>query len=159
MIRGGQKYDSPGMGRVYCEAWKAAYAGIVPQEFLDGLTPESSAPPAEKISAENCLVYEDGGIVAGLVTFGPTRDGGDAGEIRTLYVLPGFWRNGAGSELFATALQKMKDAGYRRVCVWTLTENGRARRFYEKMGMINADERQIEIAGKMLSETRYDMDI
>jgi len=154
MIRGGCKDDSLAMGRVYCEAWKSAYVGIVPQDFLDALTPEMAAPPAERIAPENCRVYEDGGEVAGLINFVPS---GDEGEIRSIYVLPTCWKGGVGRRLFSEACGALREAGCGKVFLWVLTENASARGFYERMGMSPAGEQTITIAGKELSETRYEM--
>ena len=161
MIRGGKGSDSQAMGRVYCEAWKTGYDGIVSREFLDRITPEMAAPPEERISPDSCLVYEENGEVTGLVNFGPSRDADSRGmgEIRTLYVLPGAWRHGVGRALFTGAAERLKAAGYKRLILWTLSQNARARGFYEHMGMTSAGERNIVIAGEKLRETRYEMDI
>lgn len=154
MIRNGTANDSLPMGRVYCGAWKAAYAGIVPQDFLDALTPEMAAPPAGRITPENSRVYEVGGVVAGLISFAHS---GDEGEIRSIYVLPEYWKGGIGRKLFSEACRALRDAGCGKVFLWVLTENARARAFYERMGMKPAGEHTITIAGKELSETRYEM--
>ena len=137
MIRGGNSGDSAAMGRIYCEAWKKAYDGIVPGEFLERLTPEMAAPPPERISPDNCFVYDTGDGAIGLVSFGPCRDeaANGAAEIYSIYVLPVNWKSGIGSQLFAAAKDKLAYAGYKKLILWTLTENSRARAFYEKMGM------------------------
>ena len=158
MIRGGSGADSAAMGRIYCEAWKKAYAGIVPDEFLNWLTPEKSAPPAERISPDNCLVYDVDGEAVGLVSFGPARSG-EGSEIYSIYVRPSYWKSGIGGSLFAAARDKLAQAGHKRLMLWTLTENQPARAFYERMGMRQAGGRTIEFAGKELSETGYEMDI
>lgn len=161
MIRGGTGADSLAMGRVYCEAWKQAYDGMVPSDFLDRLTPEMAAPPAERISPENSLVCEENGTVCGLVNFGPSRDPDTAGmaEIRSIYVLPDSWRRGTGRMLFEGAVEKLRCAGYKKLFLWVLADNSRARSFYERMGMKKAGKRMTEIAGKTLPEVRYERDI
>ena len=161
MIRGGNSGDSAAMGRIYCEAWKKAYDGIVPGEFLERLTPEMAAPPPERISPDNCFVYDTGDGAIGLVSFGPCRDeaANGAAEIYSIYVLPVNWKSGIGSQLFAAAKDKLAYAGYKKLILWTLTENRRARAFYEKMGMREYSKRTTEIAGKALPETGYEMDI
>ena len=161
MIRGGNSGDSAAMGRIYCEAWKKAYAGIVPGEFLGSLSPEMTAPPPERISPDNCFVYDIDGEAVGLVNFGEVREAGIAGaaEIHSIYVRPDHWQGGIGRKLFAAACEKLAAAGYKKLILWTLAENTRARAFYERMGMKAFGEREIEIAGKVLSETGYEMDI
>ena len=161
MIRGATGADSLAMGKVYCEAWKSAYDGIVPRDFLDRLTPEMAAPPEDRISPENSLLYEENGCVKGLVNFGPSRDADSAGmaEIRSIYVLPGAWRGGVGRELFENAVEKLRKTGFTRMILWVLTDNSQARGFYEHMGMRPGRTRKITIAGAVLSETRYEMAI
>jgi hypothetical protein len=39
--------------------------------------------------------------------------------------------------------------------LWALTDNARARRFYERMGMTAVDSRRIAIGGRELEETGY----
>ena len=158
MIRGGTGADSAAMGRIYSEAWKKAYAGIVPDEFLNRLTPETTAPPADKISPDNSLVYDVEGEAVGLVSFGPARTG-EGCEIYSIYVRPDHWKSGIGGRLFAAACEKLAADGYKKLILWTLTENSNARAFYERMGMHRTAERIIEIAGKPLSETGYELDI
>lgn len=158
MIRPGTGRDSADMGRIYCLAWQRAYAGIVPDEFLESLSAENCAPPPEVIAPDNCRVYEEAGRAVGLVNFGPARDGGadDLAEVRTIYVLPEYWRKGIGRVLIRAAADAIRDAGYPGFFLWVLTENIRARRFYESMGLrFTGEERAMEIAGKQLSESRY----
>jgi ribosomal protein S18 acetylase RimI-like enzyme len=59
---------------------------------------------------------------------------GETGELYTLYVMPAHWSTGVGRALTDAALDGLRAAGYRRVVLWTLTENARARRFYDKAG-------------------------
>jgi len=149
--------DRAAIGRIYCEAWKAAYRGLVPDEFLDSLTDENCMPPPGKVSDGSCLVYESDGNAVGLVSFGPGRESENIAEIRTIYVLPEKWRGGIGAELLAAALNELKGRGHDRVFLWTLEGNVRARRFYERRGMQHTRFRKIKIAGKLLTECRYEI--
>lgn len=156
MIRGGIGSDSPAMGKVYCEAWRTAYRGIVSEEFLNELTPETAAPPPESISQDNTLVCVEDGRVVGLVNFGQGRDA-DGYELRSIYVLPGYWRKGVGRRLFTAAAEVIEAAGNAGFYLWVLTDNARARRFYESMGMQPVGRRVTEIAGRELPETCYSL--
>lgn len=146
------------MGRVYCLSWQKAYEGIVPQDFLNHLTPENSAPPADRISAGNSRVFEENGEIVGLVNFGVSRTpiSENFGELRSIYVLPEHWAKGIGSRLFAEARAELKKAGFDGFYLWVLRDNLRARRFYEKMGMTSANAEKIDsIGGKELVEVKY----
>jgi GNAT superfamily N-acetyltransferase len=56
------------------------------------------------------------------------------GVLQTLYVLPESWSQGVGSALHDLALQRLREANVEEARLWTLTENHRARAFYEKRG-------------------------
>jgi len=64
----------------------------------------------------------------------PAGQAGQTGELYTLYVAPAHWSTGAGRALTDAALDGLRAAGYQRVVLWTLIENARARRFYDKAG-------------------------
>ncbi len=155
MIRSANENDRLAIGKVYCEGWKAAYAGIVSDAFLSSLTAEKCAP--SRVPADCALVYEHEGQVAGVIHFGASRDGHgeDIGEIYSIYLLPSIWRQGAGRMLFHAAAQKLREKGFTALCLWTLKDNVRAIRFYESMGMTRFSEREITIAGQALSEIGY----
>jgi len=155
MIRLPTQNDLLSIGHVYCEAWKAAYKGIVPDDFLDGLTDENCAPRSHR--PDSALVCEDRGKIIGVVCFGALRDKNtpQTGEIYSLYVLPEYWRKGSGRALFDAAKEQLRASGYETLFLWALVENVRARRFYEKMGMTVISSRTIIIGGKQLNETGY----
>ena len=159
MIRCAAEADRFAIGRIYCRAWQAAYRGLVSDEFLDSLTDEGCAPPPGRIADGNCLVFEKDGAAVGLVNFGPGRDGEEMAEIRTIYVLPDCWRGGIGAELLKAAIAELRLRGYSWVFLWTLEGNARARSFYEKQGMRHTGLRDIEIAGKSLTECRYEIEL
>lgn len=160
MIRFGQNADRLSIGRVYAQAWKAAYKGMAPQSFLDALTDENCAPPEGKVT--NCFVAEENGEIIGVVNFGSCRNACSmrVGELRSIYVLPQYWRTGVGNALFRAASAQLREDGYDGFYLWVLKENARARRFYARMGMEESGaEREIEIGGARLEEVRYTMQL
>ena len=77
-------------------------------------------------------------------------------EIVAIYLLPEVWRSGAGNELLQMALRKLKKNGFKKICLWVLKDNIRARKFYEKNGFIvSGNEREIEISECKMSEVEY----
>jgi GNAT superfamily N-acetyltransferase len=56
------------------------------------------------------------------------------GVLQTLYVLPEFWSRRLGSTLHDFALVRLRETNVQEARLWTLTENHRARVFYEKRG-------------------------
>lgn len=156
MIRPAEQRDAAAIGRVYCGGWKAAYEGLMPQFFLDALTPENCAPKPDHIAPQRRFVAQPDGEVVGTVTFGPGREDGSLAEIQSLYVLPEHWQKGQGSALFRAVCGRAKELGYPGLYAWTLEGNARAKAFYEAMGMAPTGEtREFEIAGAYLPEVRY----
>ncbi len=70
----------------------------------------------------------------------PSRLGADGqacrtGELYALYVAPVAWSAGVGRALLEAATTALRDAGYRRMVLWVLAGNTRARRFYARAGL------------------------
>ncbi len=110
----------------------AAVAG-----FQHVFSPDLDEFPADAIRAqwisaladpegETYIAFEDDEGV-GVVSVGH-------GVLQTLYVMPEFWCRGIGSTLHDLALDRLREATVREARLWTLTENHRARAFYEKRG-------------------------
>jgi GNAT superfamily N-acetyltransferase len=77
---------------------------------------------------ETYIAFEDDAAV-GVVSVGH-------GVLQTLYVMPESWSRGIGSTLHDLALVRLRETNVEEARVWTLTENHRARAFYEKRGWI-----------------------
>jgi putative acetyltransferase len=75
---------------------------------------------------ETYVAFEDAEAV-GVVSVGD-------GVLQTLYVLPERWGRGIGSTLHDLALERLREANVQEARLWTLTDNQRARAFYEKRG-------------------------
>ena len=158
MIRPAQQKDAADIGRVYCEGWKAAYRGLMPEFFLDALTPENCAPKPDHIAPKRRFVAEHDGEVVGTVTFGAGREDAALAEIQSLYVLPEYWQNGLGRALVEAVAKQAKAQGYPALYVWTLEGNVRAKAFYERLGMSSTgNKREFEIAGAYLPELQYQL--
>jgi len=101
--------------------------------FLPRLhTPEQDrAFFAETVLPEqDVLVAEDDGRIVGFVAMS------SRGFVEHLYVDPSRLRRGIGSALLAAAKRAMPN-GFR---LWVFQENGAARRFYERHGLVVIEE-------------------
>ena len=160
MIRPAKQADAQALGAVYCQSWQQGYAGLMPQFFLDALTPVNCAPKPDHIAPDRRFVAEVNGEVVGTITFGKGRDSGSEGfaEIYALYVLPEHWRTGQGRALVRSVVDTVKAQGFSGLYLWTLGDNARARAFYEHLGMtLTGQEREFEIAGSYLPEVKYQL--
>ena len=161
--------DAAGIAKVYVDAWRSAYAAILPHRGLLGMSYEQQARywswairnPAD---AHTVIVATeaDHGVV-GFTSFGPARPGdrpagfvGDAkvGEIYTLYVQPDFHERGIGRQLLAAAFAAMVDKGYGCSFLWVLRDNP-SRYFYERVGGKAVAERQERTWGRTVDQVCY----
>jgi putative acetyltransferase len=58
------------------------------------------------------------------------------GVLETLYVMPEHWGRGIGNTLHDFALDRLRETHVQEARLWTLTENHRARAFYERRGWL-----------------------
>lgn len=148
-IRWAVPADALSIAEVNVRSWKAAYPGLIPQSYLDELTPEarlgswrsilaSANPPS---TGTLVLVGEGTGsteVLEGFATIGATRDADldreEVGEVMALYLDPPAWGKGRGAALLNAAVEELSNAGFRLATLWVLGTNERARRFYERLG-------------------------
>jgi GNAT superfamily N-acetyltransferase len=83
----------------------------------------------------------------------------ETGELYALYVAPVHWSTGAGRALTDAALDGLRAVGYQRVVLWTLTENARARRFYDKAGFAPDGATNVLAGLGDVEELRYVRDL
>ena len=113
-------------------AWHQTYPGMIRQSYLNELTLQKFEKVAYT-SPDPLLVAKDRSRVVGFVSYGH-RDGEppETGEVFALYVLLKYQGRGIGRRLLEAALAQLKD--YEQIYLWTLKENRRAIRFYQKCG-------------------------
>ena len=104
--------DAEGIAAVHVHSWQAAYKGLVPQAYLEGLR---IADRAASWRREMAALPEDRRpwvalleeSVRGFVVAGPSRDddcGPETAEVYALYVDPECWDHGVGRALKAVLL-------------------------------------------------------
>ena len=140
-IRRAERRDIVGFVTMKNEAWRWAYAGILPAEHLASLAVDQQVrgwrETFEHDTDPGVAIALDGDRIVGVVSWGPTRDDDvpDAtGEIGMLYVSPDHVGTGLGRRLLELALGNLGRAGFARATLWVLEANERGRGFYEHMG-------------------------
>jgi GNAT superfamily N-acetyltransferase len=156
--------DAPGIARVHVGSWQAAYSGLLPADFLAGLSvsrreafwAESLASPAPH---HTVLVAETpDGTIAGFAASSPSRDDDatpDTGELAAIYLLPEFWSQGYGRALHAHALTALA-TDFSTATLWVLA--GNTRTFYERTGWTLDGRTKVESLANgtvALEEVRY----
>ena len=123
-----------GKAYVHWKAWQEAYPGMVRQEYLDRLSLEK----CEQIAfqwRDGLLIAKDGDQVVGFVGYGHREEEPpEVGEVFAIYILSAYYGKGVGLRLMNAALDCLH--GYEEICLWTLSQNKRAIRFYQKCGFV-----------------------
>lgn len=162
LIRHAVPEDAYAVAEIHVEAWRAAYAGILPETFLSSLTVSSRQAFWLQSLAEkqgDLQVAMDGERMLGWINTGPCRDPdaaiGDA-EIWALYASPTVWSTGVGRQLWVSAQTRLLEQGDRRCRLWVLAQNARAIRFYQAAGFERDDfpVKTFELAGAVVEEIR-----
>ena len=155
--------DARAIATIHVEAWREAYRGIVPDEYLDSLSIDrrESAWRQNLLAADTSTwVAQESDATVGWISVGPSRDtdaGISTGEIWAVYVAPGCWGKGMGRSLCEHAEQHLREEGFMEVTLWVLEHNERAVKFYESNGFVldMGATKEIERGGRTLSEIRF----
>jgi len=162
-IRDGEPEDADACARVIVDTWRVAYAGIVPQVVLAGLSYAEHANSyrrggATRTSGRFTLVAENElGKVVGLTWAGPAweSEAVHTAEIRMLYVLPEHQHQGLGRALLRAAVQRLQEAAHAALLIWVFKDNRPARAFYESLGGEVVQQRTRELHGFPMQEVAY----
>ncbi|MFE3093320.1 GNAT family N-acetyltransferase [Streptomyces sp. NPDC059248] len=160
--------DCEAVAEVRVRGWQYAYAGLVPQPYLDGMDVGTEAERLRGLIAAGSgtvthLVAERDGAVVGWGCTGAARDDDTApgeAELYALYVRPARLSTGVGRALLAELTARARAAGHPAMRLWVLRENVRARRFYEKAGFRpDGAEEPFDVGGASVPEVRYVRDL
>ncbi|MDX3077543.1 GNAT family N-acetyltransferase [Streptomyces sp. MI02-7b] len=167
-IRAMVREDIDAVCAIRVSGWRAAYAGIVPQPYLDAMDAAADAETrrgwfdAGSGRVDN-LVASDGAELTGWAALGPYRgeqDGGEVGELYAIYVRPDRIGQGVGRALMDAVRTRATERGFRRLRLWVLADNAPARHFYVRAGFGPDGTDQIEMYNEVpLKELRYAADL
>jgi ribosomal protein S18 acetylase RimI-like enzyme len=167
-IRRAAKRDAAAIARVHVETWQAAYAGLLPDSLLAGMSDVRQsawwsrllADPGE---ARGVFVADDEerGVV-GFGSCGPVRDPPEGlngtevrvGEVYTLYVEPDFQNLGLGRRLLDALFRQLRADGHDTAVLWMLAANP-TRFFYEGLGGVRVGDRVDTMAGVDVEEIAF----
>ncbi|HET7769339.1 MAG TPA: GNAT family N-acetyltransferase [Chloroflexota bacterium] len=185
-VREALRDDAAGIARVHVDSWRTTYRGILPADYLAGLSyaeretlwqrwldaaatgsqviflaeerPEERAPPEEG-TAPPGLPSSATPQIVGFAYGGPaSRDTADyEGELYAIYLLHSHQRRGIGKTLFLRVAERLAQDRRRSLFVWVARDNP-SRAFYEAMGARLVRERRVELFGQQIDEAGYGWD-
>ena len=138
LLRPAQPPDALAIARVHVRSWQQGYRGLLPDDYLDQLRPEDRAEKYDLSNADplkpHTIVATTGNIIHGFATTCPSHepDLPNHGELTALYVDPNSWSLGVGVALVTAARAHLVSLGLRQAYLFTLVDNLRAQRFYQK---------------------------
>ena len=130
--------DSGSLARIHREAWRFAYAGVIPGLALERMIGARGEHwwQAMHRAGGKALVVELDGRLAGYATIGRCRNRRfrQAGEIYELYLDPVCHGAGLGKRLFTEARRRLEGRALDGLIVWSLAVNEIGCRFYRALG-------------------------
>ncbi len=141
-VREANLADAGLIARVHVDSTRTTYAGIMPEQYLAGLTYGGSESRwARMLGADQgiptTVVVEigDQGVV-GFARGGLESQGNNqfTGELHIIYILQEFHHMGLGRRLMSAIAARLLSNGIGSMLVWVLEDNHPARRFFESMG-------------------------
>jgi GNAT superfamily N-acetyltransferase len=160
-IRPARSKDAVEIARIHVDAWRDAYAALLPPEYLARLDPRIEAARwnrAANTRLENTLVADADGEVAGYAIIGPARGqrAEPSGEIYALYVETDWREQGIGRALVEAAFERFRKRGLGQAVIWCLEGNFAARGFYKRCGGQRLSHSKVEeVAGMLLQVVGY----
>uniref|UniRef100_A0AAU3H7N6 GNAT family N-acetyltransferase n=1 Tax=Streptomyces sp. NBC_01401 TaxID=2903854 RepID=A0AAU3H7N6_9ACTN len=156
--------DCAAVAEIRVRGWQRAYAGLIPQAYLDAMdiardAEHRRARLTANAAPANLVAEAPDTTVTGWACYGPSRDE-DAppgtAELYALYVHPDRIGTGTGRTLLTEAIARARADGFTGLSLWVLRGNTHARRFYERAGFHpDGTEDSSETGGALVPEVRY----
>jgi GNAT superfamily N-acetyltransferase len=161
-LRVARPADAMAVARMHVRSWQAAYRGLLFDDYLDALQPEEWAQRYTFANPEATnpltVLAVEGSEICGLATIGPAGDGDQraVGELLALYVDPDRRGLGVGRALIQEARARLARQGFAEACLWVLSGNEWAERFYRLDGWSpDGLRRPAKVAGYSIEDIRY----
>jgi RimJ/RimL family protein N-acetyltransferase len=165
-IRPARAADVERLGAIHVLAWQAAYRGVMPDAYLDGLDPADRAATWRRLleaepSGRHLDIVLDTDGVAGFAAYGPAGDEEPGtGELYSINLDPASWGHGLGSALLEHVRSALCDDGFGQAVLWVEPANARARAVYERAGWSpDGGARRETVMGATVDEVRYRIDL
>ncbi|MDL4813532.1 GNAT family N-acetyltransferase [Actinomadura opuntiae] len=156
MIRTATEADAPAIARLHLASYRAAYRGLLPDDFFAYDPAEREHRWRESLRDPTRTTFVTAPELVAFAEIGPSGVAPDLGELLALHVAESHWRQGIGGALHSHALTALSDRGFRSATLWVLDGNQRACAFYEAAGWVFSGEtRHRNVRGTAVDELRY----
>ncbi len=156
-IRRASIADAAAIGAVHVAAWRSAYPGLLPDQYLARLSVTRQSAFYERAIrlGAGVQVATKSNRVVGFSTARRTQGNelGD-GEIETLYVLDDFRDQGFGRRLMRASAAYLSELGCNSAFAWVLRDN-QASFFYEHIGGKRAAHAFTRVGGSDIPQTAF----
>lgn len=164
-LRRARLADAPGIAAVHVATWRSAYADILPDAYLAGLSISRLARQYEHLirlgfGVHVAASYNLPGAppVLGFATASRSRESQfGEGEVEMLYVLDDYRDRGLGGQLLRASAKYLAQMGCRSAYAWVLRDNP-SRYFYQRLGGKCIAAGTTQVAGEDIPQTAYAWD-
>jgi GNAT superfamily N-acetyltransferase len=164
-IRRARAGDAPGIAVVHVATWRSAYAGLLPDTFLERLSVIRLTGQYDRAIRMglglHVAINASGTTEPSVVGFTSARRSrsdrlGD-GEVETLYVMDDWQNQGIGGELLRASGKFLAGLGCRSAYAWVLRENP-AGFFYQRLGGKRIATSTTSVGGQDIPQIAYAWD-
>jgi len=158
-IRPAADGDIAGVARVVVDSWRSTFTGLLPADFLDGMSYAQQEQRHRRTFATPDTSYHvataDGAIV-GFASGGPTRrpEFSHENELYAIYILPGFQHRNIGSTLFRYVVSDLHSSGRTGLVAVALGLNP-YRSFYERLDGVPVNGGTITLGSAVVDQVAY----
>jgi ribosomal protein S18 acetylase RimI-like enzyme len=156
-IRRASAADAAAIGAVHVAAWRSAYPGVLPDQFLAKLSVPRQAAFYERAIRLGAGVHvaTDANRIVGFSTARRTRHNAlGEGEVETLYVLDDFKEYGLGRGLLRASAEYLAGLGCGSAFAWVLRDNPSGF-FYEHLGGKRVATSMTRVGGSEIPQTAF----
>ncbi|WP_220449321.1 GNAT family N-acetyltransferase [Nonomuraea longispora] len=135
-VRSAQPGDGDVLGEIHALSWGVSHGPLC--------TPKvAAAGVEERRSKWHGILAEDADTIllarlnerpGAFARYGASTSRPGSAEIHTFFAHPDVWGSGIATALLEAVLERVGEAGYADVHLWTLRDSAQARRFYAKNG-------------------------
>ena len=158
--------DVTSIAALHAASWRSTYRGLLPDLFLDEEVDRNRLDlwqrrfELDEGSRPLTLKAMSGGTLTGFACALIDDDAEWGTLLDNLHVRPDATSRGIGKLLLGAVLARVREAGVsKRLHLWVLDANTRARRFYEREGGVESGTASVELIPHVhVAEVRYVFD-